>query len=666
MPAWVLTVALPLPLWNCFDYLAPDPCDISNIRPGCRLTVPFGKRQMTAYVISVRPFSAAEPAVELKTILAILDPEALICEQDLKLLFWACEYYHHPPGLVIECAFPAWLRKGKDSGCLPALKSPISPETTGPVLNDDQRAILGAMEPGLRQFCVWLLEGVTGSGKTEIYLHLAAKMLAAGQQVMILVPEISLTPQLEARIRARFPVCTAIQHSAVSEKKKASAWNAARNGQARLVVGTRSAIWTPMPQLGLIIIDEEHDTSFKQQEGFRYSARDVAIMRARQLGIPILLGSATPSLESLHNVLRGRYRHCQLPQRTGNSRPPDFGIIDLRQHRTRQAGMSPPLMQAVRETLAAGQQVLLFINRRGYAPVLICDECGWIVECPHCDTPQVLHARDACMRCHHCGHTGNIPAACGACHGHSLYPLGLGTEQVEKILAGIFPDIEIFRIDRDSTRRKGQLDKVLDQVTQGMPCIMIGTQMLAKGHHLPAVTLVGILDMDGGFFSVDFRATERMAQTIIQVAGRAGRGEQPGRVLIQTRHPQHPLLRQLVHEGYSAFARSEIQLREAAGLPPWTYQVLWRCDARGEEEASAWLMRLRQAGEAMAPQLTWWGPAPSPLPRMAGRYRAQLLLQCSHRSPLHQCIHALIPMLLAWPETRRIRWSIDVDPADLR
>lgn len=536
----------------------------------------------------------------------------------------------------------------------------------GPRLDVYQEAASTAILDSLSRFRTFLLDGVTGSGKTEVYLRAASAVLQQGRQVMILLPEISLTPQLEARLRQRFGArAVVVYHSGLNDSERHDAWLAAQRGEARILVGTRSAVFIPLPALGLIVLDEEHDASFKQQEGFRFSARDVAVMRARLAEIPIVLGSATPSLESLLNAKRGRYQRLSLPLRAGSAQPPVLKVLDIRGQPLRE-GISAALAAKVRETLGRGEQVLLFVNRRGYAPTLICHVCGWVAGCENCDANLVIHRDSERLRCHHCGFERTLPSQCLACGEADLMPLGLGTERIDGALAELFPAFRRVRIDRDSVRGKERLQWLLAEVENGRVDLLVGTQMLAKGHHFPGVTLVGIIDVDAGLFSTDFRAAERTAQLITQVAGRAGRAERPGTVILQTRHPQHPLLQSLVRYGYGAFAEVSLEERAALGLPPFSYQALWRAESISPEVPGRFLTELRRAGMSLAMvDLKIFGPAPAPLPRRAGRHRWQLLLQSTRRRTLHSAIDRLSTELANLDGYRRVRWSIDVDPIDL-
>ena len=536
-------------------------------------------------------------------------------------------------------------------------------------LNDEQRAAFHAVKAGFGAFHAFLLAGVTGSGKTEVYLQLIRETLEAGKQALILIPEINLGPQTLARFEQRFNARIALLHSAVNDRERLDAWLAARDGEADIIIGTRSALFTPMKNPGLIIIDEEHDGSYKQQEGLRYHARDLALVRARQENIPILLGSATPSLESLHNAHSGRYGLLRLNHRAGAATAPRFLRLDVK-CRPLDSGISGPMQQAIGQTLAAGQQVLVFLNRRGFAPTLLCHDCGWLSECPRCDARMTVHQRSGELRCHHCGYDERTPRQCPQCKHVDLRPVGAGTERAEERLSILFPDYPVLRVDRDSTSRKDAMNQLFATIQRGQPCILVGTQMLAKGHHFPRVTLVAILDADGGLFSGDFRASERMAQLIVQVAGRAGRAEEPGKVIIQTHLADHPLLVQLTEQGYFAFAEQALSERRAAGLPPFAHLALLRAEAHKPGQAESFLDEACSAAERLLAEqglhgIELLGPVPAPMERRAGRFRAQLLLQANARAPLHRLISAWLLVLEGLPSGRQVRWSLDVDPVDL-
>ncbi|MCC5861197.1 MAG: primosomal protein N', partial [Gammaproteobacteria bacterium] len=486
-----------------------------------------------------------------------------------------------------------------------------------------------------------------------------------GLLALVLVPEIGLTPQLLAHLRSRFGDAVCALHSGLGDAERLAAWRAARSGRAAILVGTRSALFVPLARPGLIILDEEHDSSFRQQEGVRYSARDLAVVRARELGVPLVLGSATPSLESLRHARDGRYQLLEMPRRIGGGKEPALSLVDLSHHRQQQ-GLSTPLLAAMRRHLDSDGQVLLFLNRRGFAPALWCTDCGHVVDCPRCDARMTVHQHDRRLRCHHCGTERAVPDSCPACGSAELAPVGQGTERIEQTLARLFPDVRGVRIDRDTTRRRDSLERHLDAVRRGEVRILVGTQMLTKGHDFPGISLVGILDADQGLFSSDYRASERLAQTIVQVAGRCGRGERPGEVLIQTRFPAHPLLRRLCDEGYRGFAAALLAEREAAGWPPYTRLALLRAEAPGRRPPQAFLEAARELARGFGIAGTEvLGPAPAGMERRAGRYRQQLLFLAADHRPLQRLLGQLPTRLAALPEARRVRWVIDVDPPDL-
>lgn len=540
----------------------------------------------------------------------------------------------------------------------------LEPRPADHSLNTEQLAAVNAVRASLGRFSAFLLEGVTGSGKTEVYLEVAESVLARGHSVMILVPEISLTPQLQRRFSERLGGAVSVMHSGLSEGERELAWQKVRLGLSGLVLGTRSLIFNPVARLGLIVVDEEHDTSFKQQEGFRYSARDLAVARAQRAACPVLLGSATPSLESLRNVQIGRYTGLCLSKRAGVARPPRIDLVDVRDQPLR-GGLSDLLLDQLDSTLRAGEQGMVFLNRRGFAPVLACYGCGWVSDCARCDAHQTLHRASNLLWCHHCGSQRRVPQVCPECGSADLHPLGQGTEQVEGVLAERFPGVPLIRIDRDATSRKGSLERLLSQVRDNASALLVGTQMLAKGHHFPRVTLVGVMDVDGGLFSADFRATERMAQLLMQVAGRAGRGERPGRVLIQTRYPEHPLLQTLVRKGYPAFAEAALREREEADFPPFSHQALLRAEANRVDYPGAFLQQVADWINTLpGVGVDLWGPVPAPMARRMGRHRAHLLIQAARREQLHPVLARLSQHLATWKEARRVRWSLDVDPVD--
>ncbi|OAI21373.1 MULTISPECIES: primosomal protein N' [Methylomonas] len=723
----ILKIAVPVPLDRLFDYRPSELGNSAEFQRGARVLVPFGKRQCVGVVMGSANGSTLASR-SIKPVIELLDNTPLLSALDLQLLEWAARYYHHPIGEVVATAFPTALRQGlpatlqceryfaptaagrapdvdlgratrqKDllrrmlsrepawsaaelAGHKPALRAlidkglvePRMPDPSdGPVVlgaalaaNPDQQAAIDAVGADLGRFAVHLLEGVTGSGKTEVYMQIIARTLALGLQVLVLLPEINLTPQLEQRFRQRFGVGIETFHSNLTDRQRQQAWLSMRAGVARILLGTRSALFTPLREPGLIVLDEEHDGSFKQQDGFRFSARDVAIARAKLLNIPVVMGSATPSLESLANVAQGRYRLSHLPHRAGNAKPPAFQVLDIRGKKL-QAGLSEPLVTAIGAELAEGRQVLLFLNRRGYAPVQICHDCGWVSRCHRCDANLVIHAGIHKLRCHHCGYEQALPRQCPACGVGELQALGLGTERIEETLKELFAGHRIVRLDRDTTQCKGALEGYLQQIHRGDADIVLGTQMLAKGHHFPNVTLVAILDIDSGLFSIDFRGGEKLAQLIVQVAGRAGRAELPGRVILQTRHPRHALLHNLLSHGYRAFAETALSERRAAGLPPFGYQALLRAQAGNAGAPQQFLGAAIQClTDFTQSGVQVLGPVSAPMVRRAGLYRYQILLQSDKRPALQRLLDFWVPRLADLREARSVRWSLDVDPLDL-
>ncbi|MBN1378826.1 MAG: primosomal protein N' [Gammaproteobacteria bacterium] len=571
--------------------------------------------------------------------------------------------------------FEAWrpiVLQLEKKGLLQKMEEPIisharrsAPRQGSIQLNAEQQEIVSRINAETDRFQTWLIEGITGSGKTEVYLHLIQQTLERGKQCLVLVPEIGLTPQLLDRFSSCLDVPVLTWHSALTDQQRHQIWYAASIGQADVIIGTRSAAFLPLLRPGLIIIDEEHDNSLKQQDGFRYHARDLAIVRAQQLAIPVVLGSATPSLESLHNAAQQRYRLLQLHQRAGGAQPPRVALLDIHNAKANEA-ISNSMLEAIASHLEQGSQVLLFLNRRGFAPVLLCGNCSWKSECPRCDAHMTLHRHDQRIRCHHCGHQQIKPQKCPVCSATDLQPIGIGTEQLEQVLQSRFPNRSVLRIDRDTVRRKGTLEKHLATARAGDADILLGTQMLAKGHHFPNVTLVGVLGIDQALFSADFRGPEYMAQLIVQVAGRAGRAERKGEVLIETRQPQHPLLRLLVSEGYPAFAQAALAERKEAGLPPYSYLILVRAEAVSPNTALDFLDQLAKQLNADTPaEVQLLGPMPAPMERRAGRFRAQLLLQSVQRASLHFTTQRLREMAHRLPQQRKVRWSIDVDPMEM-
>ncbi len=729
----IISVAVPSPLRQSFDYYLPANIEAASVAPGVRVKVQFGRTPIIGIVMEALATSRIAPE-RLKSAMAVLDREPLLPADILKLMRWASSYYHHPLGEVVLSALPALLRQGAPArargicswhitstgkhippeslvraprqakllrllqnreqgifardmvednarGILQKLVSKgwaeqrETPSFVGempddidspPELNAYQHQAVATVGTALDSFQTFLLDGVTGSGKTEVYLRLIEQVIANGRQALILVPEIGLTPQLVQRFQWRFRVPVAVIHSNLSDQERLCAWLMASDGSAPIVLGTRSAVFTPLKYPGIFIIDEEHDLSFKQQDGFRYHARDVAVRRAQYAQVPIVLGSATASLESLHNVQQSRYVRLVLPQRAGDAKAPDVTVVDVR-HQVFEGGLSAALITLIEQHLEKDEQVLLFLNRRGYAPSLICHDCGWLAVCMRCDARMVFYQQQRhLLRCHYCDAQRSITNHCPACNDTNLRALGQGTERVEQTLAQRFPHAGIVRIDRDSTRRKGAMQAMLDNVQEGRSQILIGTQMLAKGHHLPNVTLVGILDADQGLFGVDFRSPERMAQLIVQVTGRAGRGDKPGHVVIQTHHPDHPLLRALLGQGYGEFAQAALAERRSAELPPYSCMALLRATAVNPEPPRNFLQQAHEQGLALnIKTVQLLGPVSAPMERRAGRYRAQLLIQAAQRAELQNFLSTWIPQLEGLKLARKVRWSIDVDPMEM-
>lgn len=665
----ILRVALPSPLRRLFDYLPPAGGDLPDLlTPGIRVRVPFGQREMVGILESVQEHSEV-PLEKLRPALALLDEIPVLDKTLCELCLWVADYYHEPLGEIMHFALPTALREGKALNAIHENNLPASPPIidfeTPQNLNQEQALALQQISDNLPGFHSFLLQGVTGSGKTEVYLQLLEKILSQQKQALLLVPEIGLTPQMRQRFTDRFGDVVAMLHSGMTDKQRLIAWEKLRSGEKRIAIGTRSAIFASMPELGMIIVDEEHDLSFKQQDGLRYSARDVAIVRARLQNIPIVLGSATPSLESVYNSEIKRYTKIRLTQRVGEIALPQLKVIDIRKEKL-QGGLSHVLRQAMMHHLEKDRQVMLFLNRRGFSPILLCHACGWIATCKRCDRAFTWHAGIARLRCHHCDGDKSQPVQCGACESKDLQPVGHGTERIEQAVEELFPQYPIARLDRDNTRKKGSLEALLDSIHKKESRILLGTQMLAKGHHFPDISLVGILDVDGGLFSSDFRGAERMAQLITQVAGRAGREKHTGEVFIQTRHPESVILQQLIVGNYEAFAQTALEERKSAMLPPYAFLVLLRAEAIKQERPFDFLEKVRNHFMQMQlPELRLLGPAPAPMARRAGRFRAQLVLQAASRKILHQALKAGIEEIESWPLTRQVRWSVDVDPQEM-
>lgn len=659
----VVKVALPVPIRHLFDYTTP-PEYCKKIQPGMRVLVPFGKRELVGIIMAVnQPLEIS--AAKLKPFLELPDEKPLFQENLLAFFQKAAKYYHHPIGEVVFSGLPAEFKKIKKLKALPAIAAPNF-EKSPFDFTDEQLAAITGIEAALNQFSPFLLQGVTGSGKTEVYLALTKSVLTQNQQVLVLVPEISLTPQTMQRFESRFGALVSGYHSQLTPAKRRDVFRQVQAGELKLIVGTRSALFLPFENLGMIIVDEEHDPSFKQQEGFKYSARDLSVLRAQLLNIPVILGSATPSFETLYNARCGKYQRFILPNRATQVALPKIELIDVR-HKKLQAGLSAKLIDCVRQTLAKGGQVLLFINRRGYAPVYMCFDCGWFAECPHCENKLTYHLNKDKLICHSCDRVIFMPKHCPECQSESLNMLGQGTERVEDTLKHIFSEYTIQRVDSDTTRQSGSLDQILEDANQLKAQILIGTQILAKGHHFPHLSLVAVIDADGGLLSADFRAQERMAQLLIQVSGRAGRVHQAGKVLIQTFHPEHPFMQQILSQNYEILADQLLLQREKSNLPPYSHFALIRANDRLIEKADAFLKFAQQALKSQFTDniIQVKGPIPSPFCKRQGRYHFQLLVQANDRQSLHKAMRFSTEILSSSKLGNNLRWSLDVDPTEM-
>ncbi len=719
----ILRIALPVPLNSLFDYRAGD--DEATI--GSRVLVPFGRRQLVGVVVETMATSAQDEATLKTVERVLDGAPLLTEELMATLRWAARYYQHPlgevlqaalpvalrsgkplpqsgvaalrlTPSGTVALDDPKRRRGTRIDALLGALAAGPLPTVhadvraagaatvraalahewiermqvaaaalarnaiSGPALNDQQRSAADAVIAAADHFAPFLLDGVTGSGKTEVYLDIIKACIARGRQALVLVPEIALTPQTLRRFRERLGIDIAVVHSGLGESERARAWLGAARGEAAVILGTRSALFAPLPKPGVIIVDEEHDASYKQQEGFRYHARDLAVMRAKALDIPVVLGSATPSLESLANVAAGRYEALRLSHRAGLSQPPALKVVDLRTQRL-QDGLAAPTLAAIAACLARGEQALVFKNRRGYAPVLLCHDCGWSAQCPDCERAMTWHRGAARLRCHHCGREQKVPRACPGCGGLALHPVGEGTERLEEALAVHFPDIPVVRVDRDTTRGRRARDALFESLPDAGARILVGTQMLAKGHDLPHLTLVVVVGVDEGLHSVDFRASERLGQLIVQVAGRAGRAERAGTMLLQTHDPAHPLLTVLLNGGYRALATQLLKDRRAASLPPFGQLALLRAEATDKAVLDRFLASATASADDAA--IVAHGPLTAPMARRAGAHRGQVLIEAGERSALQGFLPGWLDRVRGLPGARHLRWSIDVDPVDL-
>lgn len=720
----IVRVALPVPLPQCFDYTA------ESIAPGdlgrC-VRVPFGRGEKTGLIVAL-PDAAELPVERLKPVIAIQREAPALPADWLALVEFTARYYQHPLGEVVAMALPPRLRRAdavagaeadpllelsaagrqaladskRESRALALLRSLdadgpsrrqllrdhhgpavsdalkrgwITPGSAAdpaqmagaPTLTDEQQAAVASLSEGFGRFQPFLLFGVTGSGKTEVYLRLVQQVIAGGGQALILVPEIALTPQLEGRVAGRFPAARVVSlHSALAEGARSQGFVQAMEGRADIVLGTRLSVFTPLPRLGLIVVDEEHDASYKQHEGVRYSARDLAIWRARQRSVPIVLGSATPSLESWHAAETGRYKRVELASRAVAATLPKVRPVDVRREKL-QHGLSEHLLRAVEGRLQKGEQSLIFLNRRGYAPVLSCPSCGWVSRCPHCTANMVLHLADRRLRCHHCSFEAGIPLACPDCGDQDIQPFGRGTQRLEETLAERFPTARVLRVDRDAARTRSQWDALLEQIGNGEADILVGTQMMAKGHDFPKLTFVGVLNADSSLFAADFRAPERLFQQLMQVGGRAGRGQLPGEVMVQTQYPDHPLYQCLARHDFQRYAALQLDERKQARFPPFAANALLCATADEVGTALDWLKAARAEAlpYAQAFGVTVFDPVPMRMVRLARRERAQLLVEAPGRPALQAFLSAWSERLWALKPPRVLRWHLDVDPAEV-
>jgi len=713
-------IALNRPIRRLFDYLVPEGMTLTC---GQRVAVPFGRANATGLVAAID--TPPPEGITLKTIQAICEDWPALPEETFRLLSWASDYYQHPLGECLFTALPPALRRGqpareraephwkaiagtqslsananrqrallewleqypagaatrriiqagfshaqirslRDKQLIgetdpPRTRTEEAPTADGPHLSNAQSKAAEQLATPGEGFSTALMYGITGSGKTEIYLDYLKRYLGAQDQALVLVPEINLTPQTVARFERYFGSRVAVWHSALNDAQRLNAWLKVRNGEPVILIGTRSAVLLPFTRLRAIIVDEEHDSSYKQGEGFRYSGRDTAVYRGFLNNCPVILGSATPSLESIHNAQSGKYKLVRLEERAGKSKPPEIKLLDIRS-RPLQAGFSRPTLDAIRRTLDSGRQALVYVNRRGFAPVMMCFDCGHMVECPRCDTRLTFHRRDRAMRCHHCDYQIAATDLCPKCKSDAFKPVGQGTERAEDFLAEHFPDAPIVRVDRDSTQRKGSIQSILKQVNSGRPCILVGTQMLAKGHDFPGVTLVVVINADGGLFSVDFRAPEQLIQTLIQVSGRAGRGEHPGDVLVQTCHSDHPLLQSLARGHYLTVADQLLEERKTGALPPFRAMAIFRAEADTMEKSLQLLDIIKPLTNILGVET--WGPLPALIARRADKHRAQLVLNARNRNRLNSLLTSICQELDQRKLPAGVKWMIDVDPQE--
>ena len=651
----IAEVAIPVPLHNTFDYLCKEEVEI-----GARVKVPFGHKKVTGVVLSHKDKSKFD---KLKEVEEVIDSEALLSKEILEFLLWSANYYHHPIGEVINNAIPKNLRNGKPADIKKPSEISNQSSSANFELTTEQTFAITEILKNLEKFSGFLLHGVTGSGKTEVYLSAAEEVIKNGGQVLILVPEIGLTPQMISRFEERIVGRVTAVHSQLNDTQKQDAYLMAKTGETKVILGTRSAIFTPMPQLGLVIVDEEHDGSFKQQSNFRYSARDLSFMRAKFANVPLILGTATPSLETLKNVLENKLARLTLSTRPGKAILPEVNLIDMRAQPSE--ALSTPLIAKIKHYLELDKQVMLFINRRGYAPIYYCTDCEWQSECTNCDSKLVYHRSINRLKCHHCGIEKAPESFCPSCNSKNLKILGSGTERLEENLETYFPSAEVIRIDRDTTRKKKAFASHLKKINSGVPCIIVGTQMIAKGHDFSNLAFVGILDVDIGLMSTDFRATEHLAQLLIQVSGRCGRADYKGEVNIQTRYPNHPLFNYVKDSQYTEYAKTLLTERKDTLLPPYAHQALICANAKDKNAAEKFLNEVAQLiNNIDIKSVEIWGPVPGVIEKKSNYYYFNLYLQSADRSELRRLIQTFYQHVEKIKVISSVRWYVDIDPIE--
>lgn len=667
----LIQVALPVPMYQAFDYLIPSNFPLPNI--GCRVTVPFGKANRTLVGIVIAQIHNSNiDSTKLKSILDILDKQPILDKHLLNFAYWLSQYYHYPIGDVFAVMLPAFIRQGRavainNNNRDLSSNTDILASDNLPLNNEQQFAVDSILQAIQKQhYQGFLLNGITGSGKTEVYLQVMQPVLQAGKQVLILVPEIGLTPQTSQRFSERFKLNVLMLHSGLTNAIRLKGWQDCQQGTAQIVIGTRSAIFYPFANLGLIIVDESHDLSYKQQDTLRYHATDVALYRGYQLGCPVILGTATPSLESLYLVQQNKLTELNLTKRAGNASPITLQLIDARQQKS-QHGLTQSLLKAIKNTLNNNQQVLIFLNRRGYAPILLCDSCGWQANCLHCDAHLTIHYQPiSLLKCHHCGWQQLIPKQCPDCASNNLDPIGIGTARLVEGLQEIFPKTPIIQIDRDTTKKKDSWQKLYQQIAENPSAILVGTQMIAKGHHFPNVTLVAIPNADRGFLSADFRSPEHTAQMIVQVAGRAGRADKAGLVLVQTLQPENPALLTLIQQGYLSFAKQLLIDRQMLRLPPFSYLCLVRVESKSLQKNHQFIQEAKNLlpnfQNLLSLGLMISDIIDAPMTKKNGRFHSHLLINGKNRQALHQLLNDWWQKALNLPSAKYLKLTLDIDP----